>query len=659
MAKEKKEKESVENVAEKGTAPAEEKKQASYRFVEPDRKQSRDKKKELESKYSVKKNTPKRIAIIVLVCLVTVGIIAAGVCIGATGVLSAAKLKDEKGETFENGNRGIDDVDEIKYSVSFVSDFGKGSAPTSLKKAKNERIRLPMNTFIYEGYEFQGWEYGSELYKANAEFVMPGKDVTFKAVWKKVHDVGFEFELLPSGDAYSITGIGTCELDEITLPSSHGNENFPVVMIGDNAFEGCTFSTVHIPDGICEIGNGAFKDCVNLKGIDIPESVYSVGEGAFYGCSALDAVGATEQLVYLGKNAFHNTKWYDGQSDGQIYVEKVFYTYKGVAGKDVALKDGTISIASFALEQQNSLESVSLPASVIYVPGNFVSQCDKLTSFSVDVENKKYTASNNAILFPDEKSIVAGCKTTVIPTDGNVVDKIAKDAFFGRTALTSLTIPENVTTIAEHAFDGSGLTEVNIHKNMLEIKNGAFDNLKSLTAINFNAENCNADAKCFDYANFVGCADGVILTVGDDVKVINGGIFSGSGSIVAVNFEEHCEITTLGVNAFKGCYNSNFTRFDIPSTVTTLCTGCFANTQLSTLGLTWLLIPDTVTNIEKGFATSNSGVKRIFCSVTEENKPDGWVDEWDLFDEKKHESSYVYWSGQWWLYGGVPTPFDM
>ncbi len=658
MAKEKNQKDNTP--VENGNKPVEEKKQASYRFQEnTDRKQSRDKKKELENKYSVKKITPKRIAVIVFVCLIAVGIIAAGVCIGATGVLSQGNVNGGKGEKIDYGDDPSGDVVHgIKYNVTFSSDAGTGAGPAALSKAKGEKFRLPVSPYIYEGYEFQGWEFNGDLYKENADFTMPNKDVAFKAVWKKVHDTGFEFELSPNGDAYYIKSAGVFSGDETTLPSTHAG--LPVIKILKNAFDGCTFKSVNFSDSILEIEDGAFKNCVNIEKIVIPENVYSIGDSVFEGCTNLGEVIATEQLIYLGRDAFKDTKWYSDQPVGQVYLEKVFYTFKGnCTEKDFVLKDGTISIASFALEKQSNIQNVSIPASVIYVPGNFVSECNSLVSFDVNAKNNKYKSLNNAIVFVDEKAIVAGCKATTIPTDASVVDKIYDDAFYGRTALSSIDIPENVTAIYDHAFDKTGLSIVNIHKNMKEIRNGAFDNLSSLTTINFNAINCNDKASLYGNTNFVGCANGVILNVGENVQAINGGVFSGSSSIVQVNFDEHCTISKLGVNAFKGCYNEALARFDIPTTVTTLCTGCFADTQMSTLGLTWLLIPNTVTTIEKGFATSSSGVKRLFVCVTKNNKPSGWATGWELFNEKLHENSDVYWDGEWGFNGGIPEPAEL
>ena len=47
---------------------------------------------------------------------------------------------------------------------------------------------------------------------------------------------------------------------------------------------------VTIPEGVTEIGKGAFIWCRSLKTISIPEGVAEIGEDAFSGCSSLARV---------------------------------------------------------------------------------------------------------------------------------------------------------------------------------------------------------------------------------------------------------------------------------------------------------------------------------------------------------------------------------
>jgi hypothetical protein len=65
------------------------------------------------------------------------------------------------------------------------------------------------------------------------------------------------------------------------------------------AFKGCCGLTeVLIPDGVTELGDGAFENWIGLTEVAIPASVNKIGRGTFKGCRALPKLvtpmGATE-----------------------------------------------------------------------------------------------------------------------------------------------------------------------------------------------------------------------------------------------------------------------------------------------------------------------------------------------------------------------------
>ena len=76
-----------------------------------------------------------------------------------------------------------------QYSISFVSEDSDGIAPTMSDKESGEAFQLPKNTFIRNDFIFQGWMCDGSLYEENQTFVMPKKDITFIAVWKKKPEV--------------------------------------------------------------------------------------------------------------------------------------------------------------------------------------------------------------------------------------------------------------------------------------------------------------------------------------------------------------------------------------------------------------------------------------------------------------------------------------
>ncbi|MCL2061673.1 MAG: leucine-rich repeat domain-containing protein [Firmicutes bacterium] len=79
------------------------------------------------------------------------------------------------------------------------------------------------------------------------------------------------------------------------------------VGIADRAFSSAnSLTSIHLPDSLKYIGNGAFWFATKLAEIDIPEGVVSIGEEAFLRCDSLRSVKLPDSLTYLGYRAFFN-----------------------------------------------------------------------------------------------------------------------------------------------------------------------------------------------------------------------------------------------------------------------------------------------------------------------------------------------------------------
>ena len=94
---------------------------------------------------------------------------------------------------------------------------------------------------------------------------------------------------LENGKAIVTGYTGTSTL--VTIPATL--DGYPVVAIGERAFEGQKIAAVMLPDGLEAIGWFAFYGCEQLIDVSIPTSVTSIGYAVFDGCESVSIVCAS------------------------------------------------------------------------------------------------------------------------------------------------------------------------------------------------------------------------------------------------------------------------------------------------------------------------------------------------------------------------------
>lgn len=98
---------------------------------------------------------------------------------------------------------------------------------------------------------------------------------------------------------------------------------------------------------------------------------------------------------------------------------------------------------------------------------------DDIETIEVEEGNPYYHSAGNCLIETQTKTLVLGCKNSVIPDDGSVT-KIGKCAFNGCQALKRIEIPESVTELGYMSFAYTGLEEVVIPEDLAEIAPHSF-----------------------------------------------------------------------------------------------------------------------------------------------------------------------------------------
>ena len=192
-----------------------------------------------------------------------------------------------------------------------------------------------------------------------------------------------------------------------------------------------------------------------------------------------------------------------------------------------------------------------------------------------------------------EQAAFRSCASLTSATIPSSVTSIGGHAFYYCSSLTSITIPSGVTQIADSTFEGCySLTSITIPSSVTQIANSAFWGCRSLISITIPS----SVTRIGDYA-FRSCNSLTSITIPSSVKEIGGHAFNDcpnlktAGPIGGGYNIEFGWTTSIPTNAFYDC--SSLTSITIPSSVTSIGYSAFESCS----SLTSITIPEGITSI--------------------------------------------------------------
>lgn len=444
--------------------------------------------------------------------------------------------------------------------------------------------------------------------------------------------------------------------------------------IGEHMFEECyNLNSIEIPSSVQTIRSDAFGECSNLKSLYLPANIKNIGDVAFNCCGRLTRIIAKmKEPVAIGEDTFTGLD-YDKcellvpEGSAEAYRQAaVWSNFNNITDITVVVADDAGSLQYVIEKNDKNYKNNITRLKVIGPIDIYDIQCIREMAGCWLEENGKKTDGNLQYLDLQEAKLVGndisinvytngynqGETNTVectakIESDGNdfsnLFRKVSKlntvimpeyltttgSGTFMDSPLSSITLPQNLTSIDDNAFNGcGGLRDISIPSGVTSIGNGAFegcwlqhiylhDGLKSIGNYAF----ANSALKEINIPNSVeyigegcfyhcgGLEEAVILS--DQITEIPNEAFADCNALHTIKLPANLE--RIGERAFIGTWRlGTKDGLTIPSKVREIGAEAFYKSLFDAVDI---VLPASLTNIYSAF--SGSGARVIHCYMPE------------------------------------------
>ena len=398
-----------------------------------------------------------------------------------------------------------------------------------------------------------------------------------------------------------------------------------VTDIGECAFQSCTsLESVNIPESVTEIGSVAFLGCTSLTSVNIPDSVTSIGNSTFSGCTSLTSVNISDSVTSICYQAFCNCTSLTSITipNSVTRIDSSAFSYC-TSLTSITIPDSVTGIGPCAFENTAYYNNESnWENSLLYI-GNHLIKAKKDVSGNVEIKQGAKTIADSAF---------ENCTSLTSITIPDSVTSIGYIAFSGCISLTSINIPDGVTSIYIHTFSGcTSLTSVTIPDSVTYIDGSAFEGCTSLESVTIPDSVTYIGVSAFEntaYYNNESNWENSLLYIGNHLikaknnvsgsveikqgtKTISEFAFENCTSLTSVTIPD--SVTSIGYGAFMGC--TSLTSVKIGNGVTSIAIYAFSGCT----SLTIVTIPDSVTEIGWNAFEGCTSLKRIDVAEGNQN----------------------------------------
>ncbi len=394
-----------------------------------------------------------------------------------------------------------------------------------------------------------------------------------------------EFEIMATGTYYeeyglyfdesrgTVTGYGEDLPEKLTIPETINGVT--VTRIDSHSIKSCDkLKELNIPKTVSYIGYSSFQDCTNLEKVtfnynDEREFKLTIDPYAFAGCPKITSLELPETVTKLGQCFIEGTSIESITIPASVKDSYIFSmgilanceTLKtvifaegatiipyGICAADVGYGKGVCPV-----------ETIVIPDTVTQISTNAFNNCDSLKEINIPkniskVDSYAFTNCDNlekiTFNYNDEREF----KLTI---DDYV--------FSGCPKITSLELPETVTTLGQCFIEGTSIESITIPASVTDVSihsMGILANCETLKTVIF-AEGTTALPYAICAAD-VGHGKGVCnvetVVIPDSVKKISTLAFSNCDSLREFDIPKSTEV--IEVSAFENCDNLERVTFN-------------------------------------------------------------------------------------------------
>lgn len=253
---------------------------------------------------------------------------------------------------------------------------------------------------------------------------------------------------------------------------------------------------VVIPEGVKKIEAAAFDSCTSLRKITLPKSLEIIEEYCFYGCKNLEQI-VTENtniridcLTFMECDKLNKDELKFPTFIIENGILKEYINYKGET--KITIPYGVTEIGSSAFQCCSRIESVIIPDGVIRIGDYAFADCYSLTSVVIpesvkEIDRNAFAETNlSTITIPkgvteikEQTFYKCSLESIVIPEG---VIKIKEKAFSGCNFLKSVYLPDTITDICRGAFEETEIDKIKLPNGIKKIEKHTFS-LSSISSL--------------------------------------------------------------------------------------------------------------------------------------------------------------------------------